>query len=137
MAQMASGVQGANYAKGTFTTDTGSTYTLSFGKTFSSYLYYVEMTDASKTALQNSGQTSAKMFACFGAYPNIEFGNSDAGGFLAFRVNPSTNAIDKSASAAPSSINSTSITFGNNAITGGSNGLYREYTYDYYIVEIK
>ena len=49
MAQMASGAQ---FVKGTFTVpDSGSSYTINFGKTFSSYLYVIEMSDLSKQSL--------------------------------------------------------------------------------------
>ena len=129
---------GAEFLSGTFTTGTTAGYTIDFGKSFSKYLYYVEMTDASKTELHNSGQTSAKMFACIGKYPNAEFNErSTNGGYLSFRVNPSNDTIDKSSSASPNSISDSSITFGNNAITAGANSLYRGYSYNYYIVEIK
>ena len=137
MGLMASGAQ---FVKGTFTTpDSGTTYTLDIGKSFSKYLYYIEMTDDSKTALHNSGQTSAKMFALIGAYPKFSFNNNDTNGagYLSYRVIPSSNTIDRSANAIPTSIDESSITFGLAAITGGANNMYRGYTYNYYIVEIK
>ena len=136
MAQMASG---ADYAKGTFTTDTAMTYTLSFGKTFSRYLYYIEMTDESKTALHNSGQSSAKMYACLGIYPKNKFNGNDfpANSYASYRVNPANDDMTLSTSASATAINESSITLGNTAISGGANSLYRGYSYNYYIVEIK
>lgn len=137
MAQMASGV---SYARGTFTTDSSaSTYTINFGKIFSRYLYLIEMTDASKTALMSSGQTSAKMYSCFGIYPPPAFDSlhSATRTYLSTRINPSTSNIDYSSSAVATNLDESSITLGNNAITGGANGLYRGYSYTYYVVEIK
>lgn len=140
MAQMAQAVQGANYAKGTFTTDDNGTYTLSFGKTFSSYLYYIEMTDESKTALHNTGQNSARMYACLGIYPKNKFNgnNYPYNAYSAYRVNPSTDEMSLSTSTQASAIDGSSISFNNTAITAsGANNLYRGYSYNYYIVEIK
>ena len=136
MAQMASG---ADFVKGTFTTDASSPFTLSFGKTFSKYLYYIEMTDESKAALHNSGQTSAKMYACLGIYPKNKFNGNDYpyNAYASYRVNPSTDEMSLSTSSAASDIDESSITLYNNALSGGANALYQGYSYNYYIVEIK
>ena len=139
MAQMAQGIQGANYAKGSFTTGTRSTHKLEFGKTFSKYLYWIEMTDASKTQLMNSGQTAAKMYSCFGMYPPAEFDSSHSANdnYFSCRINPSNSNIDYSTSTAAQDIDETSITFGNAAaFTGGANSLYRTQSYNFYVVEI-
>ena len=130
---------GADFVKGTFTTDTAYTYKVDFGKTFSKYLYYIEMTDDSKTALMNSGQSSAKMFACFGVYPPTEFDSSHsaAANYMSYRIKPSDSTIDCSSSAAANQIDGSSVTLGLTGITGGANSLYREYSYNYYVVEIK
>ena len=138
MAQMSATIQGANYAKGTFTTGTGSTHTLSFGKTYSKYLYYIEMTDASKTALLSSSQTSARMYACCGVYPAPSVSNSTPSNnsFVSYRITPSDSSLSVSNSNV-SAIDSSSITFTNNTFSNGQNNLYREQTYNYYIVEIK
>ena len=140
LAQMAQGIQGANYAKGSFTTGTGSTHKLDFGKTFSKYMYLIEMADASKTALMNSGQSSAKMYACFGMYPSAEFDSSHSANnnYCSCRINPSSSTIDYSTSTVPQAIDETSITFGNaDAFSGSANSLYRQQSYNYYVVEIK
>lgn len=140
MAQMSATIQGADYAKGTFTTDTNGTYTLSFGKTFESYLYYIEMTDDSKTALKNTGHTSARMYACMGIYPKNKFDGNDYpyNAYAAYRVVPSTDEMSLSTSTQATAIDGSSISFTNVADTGsGANNLYRGYSYNYYIVEIK
>lgn len=140
MAQMSATIQGADYAKGTITTDTNGTYTLSFGKTFASYLYYIEMTDDSKTALKNTGHTSARMYACLGIYPKNKFDGNDYpyNAYAAYRVVPSTDEMSLSTSTQATAIDGSSISFTNVAATGsGANNLYRGYSYNYYIVEIK
>lgn len=139
MMQMAQEASGADYVSGTFTTGNTTTYKIEFGKTFSNYLYLIEMTGESKTALMNSGQTSAKMFACIGMYPPAMFDNSHPGvkNYMSNRINPSTLTIDYSTSATVTAIDETSITFGNHSISNGANSLYRGYSYTYYIVEVK
>lgn len=136
---MGGGNMGADFVKGSFTVpNDGYTYIINIGKTFSKYLYYFEMTDDSKTALHNSGQTAARMFACIGAYPNAEFDEgSDTFGYYSVRVKPSDGTIDKSASASPSAMDGSSITIPISAISSGANAFYKGYTYNYYIVEIK
>lgn len=135
MGAMASG---ADFIKGSFTTGNASGYLISFGKTFSKYIYFVEMTEESKATLMASGQDAAKMVACCGIYPRVMVSDVPvANGFVSYRVNPTTSSTSQSTSAVPSSIDNTSIVLPNSAITGGSNSLYRGYSYNYYIVEIK
>ena len=58
MAQMANGAQ---FVKGTFTApNSGNRYTLEFGKTLSKYLFFIEMTDNSKTTLLGTGLSGAR-----------------------------------------------------------------------------
>ena len=133
MAQMA----GSNVIKGTFTAPTGqSSYTLNFGKTLSKYLFTIEMTDASKTALLASGQSSAKMFACEGMYPvpSINSNNIDYC-MLSYRVVPSTGVVSYSATAI-TGIDGSSITFYNNTYGSGTNVLYQGSSYNYSIIPI-
>ena len=140
MAQMAQTIQGANYVKGTITTDSADRYTISFGKTFASYLYYIEMTDDSKTALHNSGQNTARMYAFLGIYPKNKFNGNDYpyNSYASYRVNPSTDEMSLSTSAQAYAIDGSSITMNNTAITAsGANNMYKGYSYNYYIVEIK
>lgn len=135
--QMASG---ASYASGTFTTDdSAASHTINFGKTFSKYLYLIEMTGESKTALMNSGQTSAKMFSSIGTYPPLIFDSTHQANktYLSYRMNPSTSEISYSTSAVATNLDESSITLGSNAIAGSANGLYKGYSYTYYVVEIK
>ena len=129
---------GADYIKGSFTTGNTSGHRISFGKTFSKYIYFVEMTEESKATLMASGQDAHKMVACCGIYPRVMVGDVPVvNGFASYRVNPTTSATSQSTSAALSSIDNTSIVLPNSAITGGSNSLYRGYSYNYYVVEIK
>ena len=134
MAQMASGEK---ILTGTFTTpSSGNSYTFTFGKTFTKYMYLIEMTDASKTALAASGETSYRMFACIGIYPSPEANNSNiSNSFLSFRTTPSTGVANASGSTSGSADGS-SVTFTLAATSGGTNVLYRGYTYKYTVVPI-
>ena len=136
MAQMANGAQ---FVKGTFTvSDSGSSYTLNFGKTFSKYMYFVEMTDESKTAFISSGATAARIFCYVGIYPKREINNTSVNSNkLIVRLNPSTSETSASYSSSFTE-SSTSIVFATSSVTGSTaNALYKGYTYNYYIVEIK
>ena len=68
MAQMAAGAQ---FVKGSFTVpnDALAYYTLDFGKSFSRYLFLVEMDNASKTMLSNSGISANRIYAEQGIFP--------------------------------------------------------------------
>ena len=136
MGLMASGAQ---FVKGTFTAPNNvDSYTINFGKTLSKYLYYIEMTDESKTVLHNSGQTSAKMYACYGIYPATVFNGSSINNYyMSHRVVPSSGELNVSSNAILKAVDGSSVTIGLAAITGGANNLYKDYTYNYYIVEIK
>lgn len=140
MAQM---TKGAEIIKGTFTapaTDDTTTYALSFGKTFNTYLFLIEMTDESKTALVASGVSEYKGYSFVGIYPkrmtSLKVSNSN---ILVSRFNPSTLAGSNAAAVLPNSIDDSSITFNVYPIStsGQTYSLYSGYTYNYYIVEIK
>lgn len=130
-------VENANYAKGEFTCpSSGSSYTLSFGKTFSKYVAVIEMTDSSKTALVNSGLTAARTFAMMLIYPKLAIGNMENNYQAIFhRFNPSNNVMDNGAP--------TTCTFTSSSITipmgttSSANQLYQNYSYKYYVAEIE
>ena len=137
MAQMAA--SGANFVNGTFTVPgNASSYTLDFGKSFSKYLYFVEMTDASKTSLIGTGINALKAFGYVGIYPNLSInGGSYTPNSMYARYNPSSNVISGSSLSA-SSYSESSITFPVAAVDGTSiTTLYRNYAYNYFVVEIK
>ena len=133
IAQMA---KGANFIKGTFTAPSGaSSYTLNFGKTFNKYIYLVEMTEESKTALVNSGITAIRAFAWVGIWPNVSINNvAYASNSLYARYNPSTNETSGGVMSASSYSNS-SITFAVSNLTSITT-LFEGYSYNYYIVEV-
>lgn len=134
---------GAQFVKGTFTVpDSGSSYTLNFGKTFESYLFLIEMDSASKTMLVNSGEDGNRIYAQYGMYPMRSINNETPSVMYAInRINPSTQAVSSyygnGAVSANTPADSTKITFNSAAVTAGISYLYRGYTYNYYIVEIK
>ena len=137
MMAMASGAQ---YVKGMITVAQGAECTINFGKTFSRYLYFIEMNDASKTTLLASGESGAKSYARCGVVPSVAIGNVDAGlSYWSQRINPATSEQTYSA-ISNYVVNATgsSITFKSaNSISSGAHYLYAGYTYNYYIVEIK
>lgn len=136
MAQMASG---ANFVKGTFTVPSiGSSYTLNFGKTFSKYMFFIEMTNDSKTALLQIGATSARAFFVEGIYPSPSVNNVQGTNVtLVCRVTPSTGEITYGQNNIfIKGIDDTHIDFAAGG-TGNTNAFYNGYSYNYYIVEIK
>lgn len=136
MAQMASGAQ---YIKGSFTVpNSGSSYTLNFGKTFAKYLFIIEATDESKaTMISSTTVSAAKLYCLVGSFPSPGINNTPGVGKLANRYTPSTEALGsvgtKYNTCGESSIVFTVAPFE----TGGANYLYNEFSYNYYIVEIK
>ena len=135
MTQMTSGAQ---YIKGTFTIPSNGSgaYTIDFGKTFASYLFLIEMTDDSKTMLMNTGITSARTFAFIGTYPIPRINNSNDN-YVAMckRVSPSTGECGATY-ISTMTCSSTSISNPCGS-TNNANYFYRDYSYNYYIVEIK
>ena len=136
---MASG--GAEVIKGTFIADGGqaNSYTLSWGKKFSKYIYIIEMTEDSKNALISSGQTSAKMYACIGKYPMPSINNDSLNNtYLSNRIIPSTQALSVSNTTnnVSDTVTGNSIKFTCNRIGSGANVLYNNYSYNYTIVSL-
>lgn len=131
LAGMASG---ARFVKGTYTIPDNGSFVINFGKTFSKYLFYIEMTDESKAALIDTGKTSSRTFAAFGVYPEMEIGNVIGNSNLGSRITPSSKALSEGHFSATKSSNSIELPTGG---TGNSNVFYWGYTYNYYIVEIK
>lgn len=129
--------QGAEVVKGAFTVSTTGTYTLNFGKTFTKYIYLIEMTDSSKTALMSSGQTSAKMYSCIGEYPSPKINNDSlANTYLSFRIIPTTGVISASSSTTGTADES-SVALNSNSIGSGANSIYNGYSYNYTIVSLE
>ena len=129
---------GADFVKGTTTIGSSNTHTISFGKTFSRYMYFIEMTDGAKADLISSGQTAAKMYACCGIYPSVPINNAAPSNVLfAYRMNPNTSEKSTAAGSSVQSIDGSSITITSGQYSGGTNILYRGLEYNYYIVEIK
>ena len=126
--------------RGSFTaySQTGNVYTIEIGKTLSKYIFYIWMTDASRAALMATGQTSAKMYECLGKYPASEAlaqpGTNNA--FISYRIVPSTSAISVSSSDS-GTLTPNRITLTANALSGGANILYRDYTYEYVIIPLE
>ena len=131
---------GAQFVKGTFTVpNDADSYTIQFGKTISKYLFLIEMTDGSKSALINSGQSGLKTYSAQGIYPIPAINNVSPSNLAALyeRYDPSNN--DKSVSISTSiitDIDDESITLYTRGYAYGTS-FYRGSSYNYYIVEIK
>ena len=136
IAQMASG---AKFVKGTFTVpnDNSSSYTINFGQSFDKYMFYVEMTEDSKTDLLGTEIDGSRAFMLFGTSitPNCK-GYTYNNNFLAYRVNPSTKATSYSGNN-PKGIDNSSMSLPSYDVSASAtNALFKGYTYNYYIVEI-
>ena len=137
MAQMA---KGKDFITGTFTCpDADTTFTLNFGKTFNHYLFVIELSDDSKTALKNTGKSSQFSIGFVGIYPKMSINNVDVNANqLGQRYTPSTNAT--------SSGSTSVLTTTNTSITGSVRGLdysgtttsilIRGYTYKYTVISL-
>ena len=135
MAQMA---KGAEYITGTFTVpDSGSSYVIYFGKTLERYIFLIEATDESKTAIMESGINGTKSFAFIGIYPrlSIDTYNANFNGTYA-RINPSTKEMS-SIVATNVDPTASSIGFNVNSLADGSSVIFRGLTYKYTIIELK
>lgn len=132
---------GAEVVKGSFTVSPSAivdnTFTINFGKTFSKYLYLIEMTEESKATLLSSGQTADRMYSAIGVYPIPQINNTTPyNSFLSVRVKPSTSETSISAPGSSSeSATGSTITFPVSNL-GGVNQLYRDYSYNYTIVSL-
>lgn len=131
------GGSGARFIKGTFTVpDNGDTYEFNFGDTFDSYLFLVEMTSESKAALINAGQTAGRTFAFIGVFPKRNVNNIEpANVVLIQRYNPSAATADGGTISTVEMSNS-SIKFPLSGLNS-ANYMYRGFSYNYYIVEVK
>ena len=135
MAQM----PGRYCESGTFTCpDSDTTYSITFKKQMNRYLYLIEMTDESKTAFLNSGQTSARAFTYHGLYPKPSLSNmtSDYAN-ISTKYNGSTSTVTGAVTA---SYTTTSTYIRNNvrAINAASSTNYyvRGYSYNYWIISL-
>lgn len=91
MMAMAKG--GINYVSGEFTIpDSGNTYTLQLGKSFSRYMFFISMTDESKQTVMGSGSNYSRTYEYYGTYPGPEIdGANEATCIYAARIAPSTD----------------------------------------------
>ena len=83
---------GVNCVKGTFTVpDSGTSYTIQFGKEFQSYLFMIELSDDSKSTVLNSGSTYSRAYKYYGDYPGPEIDNGyETTCIYVARITPST-----------------------------------------------
>lgn len=136
LSQMAS--SGKDYISGTITIPTsGSSYTLNFGKSFSSYLFLLEMTDDSKASVLSSGATVARGYAFIGCYPRRSINNTPSESIIVDRYNPSSSASSYGALTG-NQLSESSITLGMVGMTeSGWDSLIKGCSYNYTIVSLE
>lgn len=140
MAQMANG---ANFVKGTFTVPNNiNSYTIDFGKTINQYLFVVEMTDESKkTLMEDTSDTNPRCFIFYGLYPKPSINNMVVSYINTYyRIVPSTGGtVSATLNEGPvTSFNETSIVMRATEKSGNRAAfIYKGYSYNYYICEIK
>ena len=132
--------RGAEVLKGSFSVpaDYTGNYIINFGKSFSRYIYIIEMTDESKTALAQTGENNNKTYARLGLYPpfEIEGLRPNNSSHMSTRINPSTQAI-MSTVATTNGISSYAIAIATGDVTQTSaNLLYLGYSYNYTIISL-
>ena len=131
--------KGLEVLKGTFTIQDNTGYTIKFGKTFTKYFYFVEMTDESKTAFASSGISNTKAYSIAGIYPMPEISNKRPSNFgVASRYTPSTDEVGAATFAVNNvSTDGSQIKFPTASATGGgASNLYIEYSYNYIVVSL-
>lgn len=137
LAQMS---RGKDFVSGTFTcpTEGDSTITINFGKTFNKYLFFIEMTDASKQALVNSGASGTFSFGFVGVYPKRSINGKEVNGNeVGMRYVPSDDSTTSgSTSVITLSADNFTANIRNLSVTSPQNYLYRGYSYNYTVVSL-
>lgn len=130
---------GADYVKGEFTipSDASSPYTLNFGKTFSKYLFFIELADESKSVIMNSSLAGRRAYTHLGKYPNNMFNNiENTNNTIVNNYAPSLDTVGYTQATFTCTDSSISYTCG--AVTTNNNDmLIKGCKYNYYVVEIK
>ena len=132
---------GVDFIKGNFTVGNSETsHVLSFGKTFSKYLFIIEADDDSKSAIMETGMSYNRAYMFIGTYPGIKI-TSDSIRYqtIVERVKPSNNvlALDN-AGLSTYTLSGSSITIPCSALsnTNAPSFLYQGLTYNYHVFEI-
>ena len=136
MAQMA---RGKDFITGTFTCpDSDTSFTIEFGKTFNNYLFLIEMTDAQKTALVNSGSSASLSIAFTGVYAKRSINNVNVAGNTLCHRYKASDGTQTSSSTSNLTCGTTSIK-NNVRQTSASNphiNFIRGYSYNFIVVSL-
>ena len=132
---------GARFEKGSVTipSNYNGYITINFKNTFNEYLFYIEMDAASKTQLLNSGRTGDMQYALLYKYTTPTIGGVPTEEYKAsYRVKPASLAFSASTTnvAIINNITPSSLDIWVRSI-GNTYAFYPDYTYNYYVVEIK
>ena len=131
---------GVDYVSGSFTVpNTGTSYTLDFGKTFSNgYIFMIEATETSKTSIMNSGSSYARGYCYLGVHPTRYIGGQEyTSTIYVMRVAPLTGDLSNGVRSGTTVLTNTGITLGtvDIAASGWSN-LVHGLTYNYYVYSL-
>ena len=130
---------GKDFVSGSFTCpDEDTTQTINFGKTFNNYLFIIEMTDESKSALVASGTTSTISIGFVGVYPKRTInGKTVASNEVSERYVASSNSTT-SGSTSYITCSSTGLSANVRALIDATpqNNLIRGYSYNYTVVSL-
>lgn len=131
--------QGIEIIRGSITPDTTPNCTISIGKTLTKYMYLIELTDDSKTALLSSGISSNRTYAMIGMYPPATIGTyAQSNMYATYRVNPSSGAISVATANAANNTSGSQIEIGSGEpASAGANYLMKGYTYNYTIIPLE
>ena len=133
---------GAGCVKGSFTVGSSeSSHTISFGESFSNYLFIIEANDDSKSTIRNSGVTVARGYLIVGKYPGFKITSDTVDyRFIAERIKPTDSArtVTNIGETSAVVLTDSSITINCYALTNtnAQNYLYQGLTYNYHVFEI-
>ena len=129
------GMGSSNVIKGTFTCpDSGTSYTVDFGKTLNDYLIYIEMTEASKSVLIASGENGYRTFVALTKRYLPVINNLTMSDYkFMFRYDPTANTSSPTYSTAlPLTCNDSSFTISISSF-GTAYSFYKGCSYNYVI----
>lgn len=134
------GSVGAYYVKGTFTVPSdASSFTLNFGKTFSKYLFFIEMTERSKEdILVDTSLSGRRAYSFIGEYPKTAVANKTNNTVFIYTYIPSTESVSSSTTTITTFVQTessiTNVCY--SVVSNVQTTFVRGASYNYYVVEI-
>ena len=132
---------GADFVKGTFTVPSdASSFTLNFGKTFSKYLFFIEMTESSKEdMLVDTSLSGRRAYSFVGEYPKTVVNDKTNNIVFVYTYVPSTESVSSTTTVATTFVQTeSSITNACYPISSNVQTTFvRDASYNYFVVEIQ